>query len=180
MLYVNTPFTLPGVCATSGTADSLTGRHTGELKDAPHFRGHVDYKWEESVPYVYSVNTIWAETAIKAVKENGGNISLNNDEYFNFLVCILSVCPGFEERLVAYYAELTKGDPKKIAKRMRSATKRRRNYYKRKRIINFALQIFKGRHTYNDVSDIEAALDIISNKKNTLEKTFKLINKLEW
>lgn len=179
-LYVNTPFTLPGVCATSGSADSLTGRHTGELKDAPHFRGHVDYKWEESVPYVYSVNTIWAETAIKAVKENGGSISLNNDDYFNFLVCILSVCPGFEERLVAYYAELTGGDSEKIAKRMRSATKKRRNYYKRKRIINFGLQLLKGRHTYKDVNDIEMALDIIGSKKNTLKKTFKLINELEW
>ena len=180
ILYVNTPFTLPGVCAKSGSADSLTGRHTGELKDAPHFRGHVDYKWEESVPYVYSVNTIWAETAIKAVTENGGRIELDHDDYFNFLVCILAVCPDFEERLVEFYAELTNENREKITKRMRAATKKRRNYYKRKKYINFGLQLLRGRHTYMDVDNIEAALDVILNAKNTHKKTFKLINKLDW
>ena len=180
ILYVNTPFTLPGVCAKSGSADSLTGRHTGELKDAPHFRGHVDYQWDEAIPYIYSVNTIWAETAFKAIKENGGSISLNHDNYFNLLVCILSVCPGFEDRMVEFYAELTNGDKEKIAKRMRAATKKRANYYKRKRYINFGFQLLRGRHTFMGVNDIEAATDKILDGKDTLKKTFKLINGLDW
>ena len=180
ILYVNTPFTLPGVCAKSGSADSLTGRHTGELKDAPHFRGHVDYQWDEAIPYIYSVNTIWAETAFKAIKENGGSISLNHDNYFNLLVCILSVCPGFEDRMVEFYAELTNGDKEKIAKRMRAATKKRSNYYKRKKYINFGFQLLRGRHTFIGVNDIEAATDKILEGKDTLKKTFKLINNLDW
>lgn len=180
ILYVNTPFTLPGVCAKSGSADSLTGRHTGELKDAPHFRGHVDYQWDEAIPYIYSVNTIWAETAFKAIKENGGSISLSHDNYFNFLVCILSVCPGFEERMVEFYAELTNGNKEKIAKRMRAATKKRKNYYKRKKYVNFGLQLLRGRHTYLGVNDIDAATETVLGGKDTLEKTFKLINKLDW
>ena len=180
ILYVNTPFTLPGVCAKSGSADSLTGRHTGELKDAPHFRGHVDYKWEESIPYVYSVNTIWAETAFKAIKENGGSIKLGLDDYFNFLSCILTVCPDFEERLVAFYVDMTKEDSEKVAKRMRSAAQKRRNYYKRNKYINFGLQLLRGRHTYLGVNDIEAAIELILGGKNTLKKTFKLIDGLDW
>lgn len=180
ILYVNTPFTLPGVCAKSGSADSLTGRHTGELKDAPHFRGHVDYKWEESIPYVYSVNTIWAETAFKAIKENGGSIKLELDDYFNFLSCILTVCPDFEERLVAFYVDMTKEDPEKVAKRMRSAAQKRRNYYKRNKYINFGLQLLRGRHTHLGVNDIEAAIELILGGKNTLKKTFKLIDDLDW
>ena len=180
ILYVNTPFTLPGVCAKSGSADSLTGRHTGELKDAPHFRGHVDYKWEESIPYVYSVNTIWAETAFKAINENGGSIKLGLDDYFNFLSCILTVCPDFEERLVAFYVDMTKEDSEKVAKRMRSAAQKRRNYYKRNKYINFGLQLLRGRHTYLGVNDIEAAIELILGGKNTLKKTFKLIDGLDW
>lgn len=180
ILYVNTPFTIPGVCARSGSADSLTGRHTGELKDAPHFRGHVDYKWEECVPYVYSVNTIWAETAIKAIKENGGSVELKPEDYFNFIVCILYSCPDFEERLVAFYADLTKEDTETITKRIRSAAKKRRNYYKRKKYINFGFQLLRGRHTHLGVNDIDAAIELILSGKNTLDKTFKLIDELDW
>lgn len=62
------PCTLPGVCAKSGTADSSTGKHTGELKDAPHFAGHETYEWDSKAPYVYSVETIWADTALHALK----------------------------------------------------------------------------------------------------------------
>lgn len=62
------PCTLPGICAKSGTADSSSGKHTGELKDAPHFAGHETYEWDSKAPYVYSVETIWADTALHALK----------------------------------------------------------------------------------------------------------------
>lgn len=60
-------FTISGICPTSGSADSATGRHTGNLKDAPHFRGHDNYKWNTLIPTFYSVDTIWAETLLHAL-----------------------------------------------------------------------------------------------------------------
>ena len=71
------PCTLPGVCAKSGTADSSSGKHTGELKDAPHFTGHDSYEWDSKAPYVYSVETIWADTALHALKNIG------DEEYYS-------------------------------------------------------------------------------------------------
>lgn len=60
----NMSITISGVCPTSGSADSDTGRHTGKLSDAPHFRGHAEYHWKKEIPYVYSIETIWAETLL--------------------------------------------------------------------------------------------------------------------
>lgn len=62
------PVTISGICPRSGSSDSATGKHTGDLKSAPHFRGHDNYEWEEMIPAFYSVETIWAETLIKAIR----------------------------------------------------------------------------------------------------------------
>lgn len=71
----NISITISGVCPTSGSADSDTGRHTGKLSDAPHFRGHTEYQWKEEVPYFYSIETIWAETFLHVLD----NFKLNSE-----------------------------------------------------------------------------------------------------
>lgn len=77
VVKIKYPITISGICQTSGSADSATGKHTGELKYAPHFKGHTLYNWSEEVPAFYSVETIWADTALQALKE------LNATEYIN-------------------------------------------------------------------------------------------------
>lgn len=64
----NYPIAISGICPRSGSSDSATGKHTGELKDAPHFRGHSNYHWEELIPSFYSVETIWAETFLQTLR----------------------------------------------------------------------------------------------------------------
>lgn len=68
---VDYPVTIAGICPMSGSSDSATGKHTGDLKDAPHFRGHNNYEWEKLIPPFYSVETIWAETALKCLRMFG-------------------------------------------------------------------------------------------------------------
>lgn len=60
--------TFPGVCKKSGSGQSAEGKHRGSLESAPHFRGHRKYQWEAEIPMYYSVDTIWAESAVKALK----------------------------------------------------------------------------------------------------------------
>lgn len=66
-VYIDYPFTISGICKTSGSADSATGRHTGKWEEAPHFKGHSNYLWNREVPKIYSVETIWADSAITAI-----------------------------------------------------------------------------------------------------------------
>ena len=73
VLRVCFPITISGICPTSGSADSALGKHTGLLENAPHFRGHRSYKWSDRVPAIYSVETIWADSALHALSDMGRN-----------------------------------------------------------------------------------------------------------
>lgn len=65
---ISFPITVSGICPKSGSSDSATGKHTGKLTDAPHFRGHTNYKWDSYVPEIYSVESIWADSALCALR----------------------------------------------------------------------------------------------------------------
>lgn len=69
VVCIDYPLTISGMCRTSGSVDSVTGRHTGVLRDAPHLVGHTGYQWAAEVPEFYSVETIWADSALAALRE---------------------------------------------------------------------------------------------------------------
>jgi hypothetical protein len=69
VVSVNYPLTLGGTSSASTAGDSVAGKHKGRLEDAPHFRHRPDYQWSELIPRYYSVQTIWAETAVVALEE---------------------------------------------------------------------------------------------------------------
>ena len=69
VVRTNYSVTISGICPTSGSSDSATGKHTGDLSQAPHFRGHDNYKWDSLVPAFYSVDTIWADTLFHALRD---------------------------------------------------------------------------------------------------------------
>ena len=76
------PITLPGICPESTSAASDAGKHIGFLKDAPHFDGLLEpYTWDKIVPEIYSVQTIWCETMIHAIKKMNRSDLIN--KYFN-------------------------------------------------------------------------------------------------
>ena len=66
---VNFPLSISGICTGSGSSQSATGEHTGKLEDAPHFRGHNKYDWDSRIPRFYSVETIWGDSAMAAIKD---------------------------------------------------------------------------------------------------------------
>lgn len=69
-VVLNIPFSIPGVCILSTSSDSSKQKHCGNLEDAPHLRSNKDYIWEPEIPRYYSLQTIWAESGIKSLKEN--------------------------------------------------------------------------------------------------------------
>jgi len=69
VLIMDYPLTVSGICNQSGSSDSSTGKHTGELKNAPHFRGHSNYEWSSKIPPFYSVETIWGDSALAAIND---------------------------------------------------------------------------------------------------------------
>ncbi len=63
------PLTISGVCGVSASiVEGLLKKNSKKLEDAPHLRNRGDYTWSELVPRVYCVETIWADSAISAIK----------------------------------------------------------------------------------------------------------------
>ena len=79
VFVINFPITISGIGAKSGSAASASGSHTGRLSDAPHFLGHKNYVWDKLVPEIYSVETIWADSALHAYRSCS---NMNVDRYF--------------------------------------------------------------------------------------------------
>lgn len=67
-VVIDYPITVAGACPRSSTAESHKGGHRGELSSAPHLFGR-QYHWDRRIPELYSVETIWAESALKAIIE---------------------------------------------------------------------------------------------------------------
>jgi len=65
------PLSIAGVCAKSASASNIRGEHAGEMSQSPLLNNISDYKWSRYIPYFYSVNTIWAESAMKALEDMG-------------------------------------------------------------------------------------------------------------
>lgn len=63
--------TVSGACRSSATSQNINLGHRGELSEAPHLILRGPYVWDDYIPAYYSVETIWAESALKAVVETG-------------------------------------------------------------------------------------------------------------
>ncbi|UDM78974.1 glycosyltransferase family 2 protein [Vagococcus fluvialis] len=100
-LCLEYPISVSGICGNSGSSDSATGRHTGDLKNAPHFRGHINYKWNENVPKFYSVETIWAETALTSIESFNGNLNKYFNAY-NLLKRLKYLYPDYEAEVKSF------------------------------------------------------------------------------
>ncbi|BAP39190.1 hypothetical protein AS4_42500 [Acinetobacter guillouiae] len=66
---IDEPLSIAGVCAKSTTADNFKGLHSGSLEGIPHLKNRPNYKFSDKIPLYYSVNTIWAESGLKALEE---------------------------------------------------------------------------------------------------------------
>lgn len=176
-LYVDFPFSLPGICPKSGAADGLTGRHNGDLSQAPHFRGHESYVWDERIPYVYSVQTIWAETAFKAMEENGYSPSLTKSNYYKYVVCLIEGNPEAKEKYIQFYTDRYPSSAGiRAAFKLSVSLRRARRFFFRG--FRFAKGLFIGRYPYNGVENIERAVDLAVahlEKKGSFNKIIQKI-----
>lgn len=69
MAAIDYPLTISGTSFFSGAGDSAAGKHKGRLEDAPQLRDRNGYQWDDLIPRFYSVQTIWAESAVVALRE---------------------------------------------------------------------------------------------------------------
>ena len=83
-IVINDFFSIAGACPQSATSLNLIGGHCGTLDDAPHLKNRGNYYWDNLIPQYYSVQTIWAESSITALRETKNILAdkLNLKELF--------------------------------------------------------------------------------------------------
>jgi len=118
VICIDYPITIPGICNKSGSADSATGRHTGELKDAPHLVGHKNYEWAKQIPSFYSVETIWADSSIAALKDMRIGCLLKKFRLEALSVPCIKKYPQYKELIIDHFIENNIGIMK-VYKKMR-------------------------------------------------------------
>lgn len=70
LVVIDYPLTLPGVCPESSSiVEGQIKTHSKRLQDAPHFRSNPGYVWSVEVPPIYCVETLWADSALHALKD---------------------------------------------------------------------------------------------------------------
>ncbi|ALC89198.1 hypothetical protein AM500_04895 [Bacillus sp. FJAT-18017] len=178
MVKIDFPLTISGICNKSGSSDSATGKHTGNLEDAPHFRGHSEYHWSELVPRFYSVETIWADSALAAIHDLN-RIDLINKFNVEFLAlnCVLKY-PQFKDKIIQSYSSYSKRTHISLVKRLEIYVYRLKSFFKKVK-----RKLGNRKSDYYRVSGIENIL--IANE--TLQKRLimieidknKVINSLE-
>lgn len=65
------PLTIPGSSGGSNSGRAAKGQHKGDLKKDPHMVGFRDEIWPEGNPEFFSVETVWAQAALEAVRRAG-------------------------------------------------------------------------------------------------------------
>jgi glycosyltransferase involved in cell wall biosynthesis len=72
MVMTDYPLTLPGACGASASIiEGVKKRNSKNLEEAPHLRDRGEYHWSELVPRIYSVETIWADSGVAALRAMG-------------------------------------------------------------------------------------------------------------
>lgn len=69
---IDYPLTLPGSSPVSGAIlEGAAKRHSKLLSDAPHLRHRGEYHWSALVPRVYTVESLWVDSSLAALRDMG-------------------------------------------------------------------------------------------------------------
>lgn len=171
---VNYPLTLSGICEKSGSADSATGKHTGQLSEAPHFRGNLDHPWSEKVPKFYSVETIWADSLLHALKDTESDDQSNKFNVAKLSAYSIYNNKQYRDLVVKFYLEYNN------TFRLNSIFSLVKAYFKGP-VFHYSIQkrierLFLGKVVkVENLNSIEDAVGIIYQKKSFV-KTVNWVN----
>lgn len=69
VVKIDYPLTIPGKCGPAQETHHTTKARKLDMENAPHFRGRGEYEWDDRIPWIYSGETIWVESAVNALRE---------------------------------------------------------------------------------------------------------------
>lgn len=180
-VVVDYPLTIPGVCSLSSSIQEGEQKtNSKDLESAPHLRDRkTPYNWEENVPRIYCVQTIWADSAFAAFKEFNRQDLLQEFNIYKLCANILEADSSLNQMI---YSFLKSKFPEKSNTYFKKHIKdvKFKILYK-KRILTVIQRVLKvlglQRHkTYEKVYDMSNATQILLDFLN--KSNLNLVNKL--
>jgi hypothetical protein len=105
---IDYPITVDGTSLGSNAGVSARGGHRGRYESAPHLADRPNYDWPVQVPRFYSVETIWAESAVTAMREIGYDDLLADFNTERLCAACLAAHPDFARLLLPEVARLAR------------------------------------------------------------------------
>lgn len=177
MCVVDYPLFVPGSSGSSMSGISAKREHVGRLEDISHLNTRVVREWPEIIPRFFSVETVWAESAIEALKAMHRSDILHDFNFpllhakctvahIEYLYLILpSLCRAFRFMKLGYVS----GSMKYI-KELCGTTGQRVQYIT-DRLLHPSL--LNGATCFSGLIDIEAAIRTLTNELKKSGRTFE-------
>lgn len=103
------PLTISGVCGVSASiVEGLLKKNSKKLEDAPHLRNRGYYEWSVLIPRVYCVETIWADSAIAALKSMERNDLLEHIDIPRFSAACINANKGITKQVISSMKDVCK------------------------------------------------------------------------
>lgn len=100
-IEIDFPLTLPGICGKAAPMDERKNQYKN-LEDSPHFRDRGDYFWAPEVPRFYSGRTIWADSALAAIRDLKLNKYLKHFDKYMLFSTLLDSYPDRKKEIQKY------------------------------------------------------------------------------
>lgn len=181
-VVVDYPLTIPGVCSfSSSIQEGEQKTNSKDLESAPHLRDRkTPYNWEENVPRIYCVQTIWADSAFAAFKEFNRQDLLQEFDVYKLCANILDADPSLNPMIHSFLKLKFTNDSDISLKKRLKAERIKLLYTKRISLLIQRLLKVLGleRHrTYEEVFGMGNATLILLKFLN--ESKLNLIKKLD-
>lgn len=92
------PLTIPGCSGASNSGRTAKRQNKGDLKNDPHMVGYLDEVWPEGLPEFFSLETVWAQGALDAVRRVGWWEMLSSFDFpYLYALCLAGHFDYFRE-----------------------------------------------------------------------------------
>jgi glycosyltransferase involved in cell wall biosynthesis len=177
--YVDYPLFAPGSSKKSLAGVSGLGAHVGALREQGHLPPESERNWSPFIPAFFSVETIWAEALISALKANRRADIIHQGNFAKYYADCLAAHPEFYSKILRQYPHALHAARRGVAQSLLPFAAR----FGRQTLAKLKRAMLKGRfetkpsnwYSADNFSNIEEAVDgfalALRNSGKSFDKT---------
>lgn len=106
--HLDYPLSIAGIGGGSNSGRAAQKQHKGEIKTDPHMKAFSGLMWPSEIPDFFSVETVWAEASLEAIRAFDLDVSRYNFDYL-YAKCLVAHPKEFRRILIHYFSSESQG-----------------------------------------------------------------------